>query len=192
MLIGTTAEFASALVADPNGSSVPISGGIMVPCTRLLWHKVTKHGSEGWDYRKCAKKSTRYFRVEYASLNYRGAGDKNFDIFALCESCANEATKLGDRFWYPKQKRQTRWGGSHWMSDNPVYGFRGKIASYTEIQGEESTFRNDIKDRHRAHIKASFFRVMRQSCYAKITPEEWKRIFEDLYEEFIVASVLHS
>ena len=165
----------------------------MVPCTRLLWEERSKHGLDIWEYRKCAKKSIRYFRVEYSCLlDHRNIEDKKFDIFALCEKCANEAVTRGNKFWFPREKHAHAYGGSHWMDGKPVYNIRGTIGSVIEIQGVESTFRNDLKDRKRSAIKASLFRIMRQDCYKQLTPDEWKSIFTDLYEEFVVESVLHS
>jgi hypothetical protein len=165
----------------------------MVPCTRVLWKlTASKHNpsQKDWDYRKCAKKSTRYFRVEYLETN-RDNNDKKFDIFALCEYCASEAVARGDAFWFPKGK-QSKWGGVHWMASHPVFKLRGKISSYAEVQGSESTFRNDLKERRRAQIKASFMSTMKQDTFKCITPDEWKSIFTDLYEEFVVSSVLSS
>ena len=198
MLSDTLEQFRFAAAADLNCSSVLIGGGRMVPCTRILWKKILrKHvygnvSSHEWHHRKCAKKSTRYFRVEYSELTHGDTDDKKFDIFALCAKCAAEAVAKGDRFWFPKEKRTTIYGTTHYMSDRPVYGLRGNIGSVTEIQGAESTFRNDLKDRHRSRIKAAFFSTMKRSCYKTITPDEWKQIFTDLYEEFVVESVLHS
>lgn len=179
----------------------------MVPCCRLIYKKVlSKHdNSPSWKSRKCAKKSTRFFRVDYSELvHWRRREDKKYDVFAMCESCAAEAALKGKKFWFPPKLTAHYGTGnslkglfasnqSGWSVDrSPVHGLRGTIKSFEEIQGVESTFRNDVKERKISVVKSYVQRIMSQDGNKGLTPDDWERIFKDCHEEFIVASVLCS
>ena len=168
----------------------------MVPCTRLIWTKVPythEPGSYSWKDRKCAKKSVRFFRVRYSKLLYFRANesDKMEDVFALCAKCADEAALLQKKFWTPHPFPKTKHYQRH-DSPSPVFGLRGEVDSWEEIQGTEALFRDDLKNRKMTSVKASIANMMSQQNVRFMDPEDWAKIFDELVKEAVIRSVHRS
>jgi hypothetical protein len=168
----------------------------MVPCTRLHWTRMPYEKLAAgyyWADRKCARKSVRFFRVRYSVLDgYRaGESDKMEDIFAMCASCAHEAEVAQGKFWIPKPFPLEKHKGFR-RSPIPVFGLRGDVESWEEIQGTENLFRDDIRNRKLVSLKARVAVLMAQGSTQFVDPEDWRRIFTELVDEAVIEAVHRS
>jgi cytochrome P450 len=125
-------------------------------------------------------------------MSYRAnESDKMEDVFAMCASCAHEAEVQQGRFWKPRPFPAEKHKG-HRREPTPVFGLRGDIDSWEEIQGTEDLFRDDLKSRKMVSIKANIHRLMGQNNVQFMDPEDWRRIFNELADEAVIRAVHRS
>ena len=130
----------------------------------------------------CPKTAKRFFKVKYSSfLEYRKHETKTDDVFGLCEECASDAL---DPAWWSKKIDQ------YYRS---VKDLRGVVASVEEVQADKKIMEQSYAEERKAvamdGVKADFLRKMRQKNTASFTLEDWRQIFDQALDDFVVFEV---
>ena len=137
----------------------------------------------------CGRKPEFFVRAFYKELHqYRKGEGKYEDLFCLC---ADHGPVLAADVAAWNSAGQSRWSG-----DRAVSGLRGLVERVEVVPPGEVAFasmaREDRDLRVMASVKSDFKRKMRQSNTSKLSVDQWRRVFEECVEEWLVEGVMES
>jgi len=127
-----------------------------------------------------------FLRVEYSELAYYREGEGKYkDIFGFCQE-HGEFMAVDAKLWLELSKRRPR-----------VYGLRGTVKSVdvvdpSEIPDPKELGRQEERLRTMAACKSDFKRRMNQKNTEKLRVEDWRILFEECLDEWVVEAVHNS
>lgn len=130
--------------------------------------------------RLCAKTATTFVKAEYSDL-FTQRESKFDDVFPFCGACWDRVRKMGLAA-FNRQK---------WGDDGRIVNMvRGTVKSFDLTDSPDGIM--DAKARRLLGLKADLKRIMCQKNSGGLTLDDWRKVFQDAMDEFVVEETLRS
>lgn len=147
-----------------------------------------------WTVRRCGKKSHTVFRIEYSELRWHN--DKFDDTFGIC---SHHLERFQDvNAWnvkLPANPNASQNGPSPTWSFSVISKLRGTVSSLEVIgsaEDEQKLVKENRTETKVSDIKASLKKLMDQGNTKMLSVDDWRRIFDESLNEWVVGGVQNS
>lgn len=134
----------------------------------------------------CGCKARHFFKVTFDpdTLPHSRAL-KTEIVFGFCNDHAVKYTTI-DGWKAKNRKNQPSWFGKGYS----VNGQHGVVVAVSNLQLSKADFERERARDALITFKSQFWRIIHQDNAARITPEMWKSMFEELYLELAVEDTM--
>lgn len=143
-----------------------------------------------WTVRRCGKKSHTVFRVEYSELKWHN--DKFDDAFGICSHHLERFQNVNE--WNIRLPANPNKPNKTW-SFSVISKLRGKVASLQVVgsaeDGQKLVKENKL-DGKISDLKASLKKLMNQGNTSMLSVDDWRRVFDESLNEWVVGGVQDS